>query len=125
MPSEAGVTGPTYMHYVIDLQLSPYGNVLKALQRKVEKPDRILSSMDKCLLNATQACKHSVGRYALWARARGLPHPLRGQQIEGCRGHRKKPTNTQVFNLNEIRIKPSARAESPRICRRNRLKNGV
>lgn len=48
------------MHYVIDLQIEPYANLLAALRRAVNKPDRILASVGESLLNANQD-RHTQG----------------------------------------------------------------
>lgn len=42
------------MHYVIDLQIEPYANALKSLQKAIAQPNRILSSVGESLLNANQ-----------------------------------------------------------------------
>lgn len=42
------------MHYVIDLQIEPYANVLESLRQNIAQPDLILSSVGESLLNANQ-----------------------------------------------------------------------
>lgn len=42
------------MHYVLDLQVEPYANALKAMRQAIDRPDRILASVGESLLNANQ-----------------------------------------------------------------------
>lgn len=42
------------MHYVIDLQIDPYANVLKSLRQSIASPGVILASVGESLLNANQ-----------------------------------------------------------------------
>lgn len=42
------------MHYVIDLQIEPYANVLKSLRQSTTQPDHILASIGESLLTANQ-----------------------------------------------------------------------
>ena len=48
------------MHYVIDLQIEPYANVLKSLRKTIAQPGLILSSVGESLLNANQD-RHAKG----------------------------------------------------------------
>lgn len=42
------------MHYVIDLQIANYKNVLQAIRQAAQRPERILSSVGESLLTANQ-----------------------------------------------------------------------
>lgn len=42
------------MHYVFDLQIEPYANVLKALRQSIARPKLILESVGESLLNANR-----------------------------------------------------------------------
>lgn len=48
------------MHYVIDLQLEPYAGTLRALQRAIKRPERILSSVGESLLTVNND-RHARG----------------------------------------------------------------
>ncbi|MBP8150221.1 MAG: phage virion morphogenesis protein [Limnohabitans sp.] len=48
------------MHYVIDLQIAPYANALKAISQAINKPGLILNSVGESLLNANQD-RHAKG----------------------------------------------------------------